>query len=117
MDSNTTNERNVKPNPQEIDLLKLVRKIWNSRNLILKVCGIGTLIGLIINFENLTGQKVCPGIFTSSIITVRLVAGLAWRVWMSLCSFSMMSGDLGHFFKNTYSGFNQIFFQVDRNKK
>ena len=50
MDSNTTNERNVKPNPQEIDLLKLVRKIWNSRNLILKVCGIGTLIGLIINF-------------------------------------------------------------------
>ena len=33
--------------------------------------------GLIINFENLTGQKVCPGIFTSSIITVRLVAGLA----------------------------------------
>ena len=44
MDSNTTNERNVKPNPQEIDLLKLVRKIWNSRNLILKVCGIGTLI-------------------------------------------------------------------------
>ena len=30
---------------------------------------------------------------------------------------SVKAGDLGHFFKNTYSGFNQIFFQVDRNKK
>ena len=68
MDSNTTNERNVKPNPQEIDLLKLVRKIWNSRNLILKVCGIGAVVGLIIALSKLWYSKrihskytCCPG--------------------------------------------------------
>ena len=82
MDSNTTNERNVKPNPQEIDLLKLVRKIWNSRNLILKVCGIGTLIGLIINFgtpkEYTASTLVAPeGYRRSSSSGIGALAGMA----------------------------------------
>lgn len=53
MNSNTANEANVKPLPQEqdIDLLELAEKVWNSRKLILKVCGIGTLIGLIIGLS------------------------------------------------------------------
>lgn len=53
MNSNTANEENVKPLPQEqeIDLLELAKKVWNSRKLILKVCGIGTLIGLIIGLS------------------------------------------------------------------
>lgn len=53
MNSNITNKENVKPLPQEqeIDLLELAKKVWNSRRLILKVCGTGTLIGLIIGFS------------------------------------------------------------------
>lgn len=53
MNSNTANEANVKrlPQEQDIDLLELAEKVWNSRKLILKVCGIGTLIGLIIGLS------------------------------------------------------------------
>lgn len=36
---------------QEIDLLELAKKVWDSRKLILKVCGIGAVIGLIIGFS------------------------------------------------------------------
>ena len=53
MNNNTTNEGNIKLFPQEheIDLLVLMKKVHNSRKLILKVCGIGIFIGLIIGFS------------------------------------------------------------------
>ncbi|WP_418696802.1 Wzz/FepE/Etk N-terminal domain-containing protein [Bacteroides sp.] len=48
--SNTTNEENVglPIQEQEIDLMELAKKVWDSRKFILKVCGIGALVGLII---------------------------------------------------------------------
>lgn len=50
MNSNTTVEKNVKQDSQEqkIDLPKLFAKIWASKLLILKVCGIGVVVGLIV---------------------------------------------------------------------
>lgn len=53
MDNNTTNKENIQsfPQEQEIDLLALGKNVWNSRKLILKVCGIGTIIGLIMGFS------------------------------------------------------------------
>lgn len=53
MDNNTTSKENIQsfPQEQEIDLLALGKNVWNSRKLILKVCGIGTIIGLIMGFS------------------------------------------------------------------
>ena len=46
----TTNEvkKNQLTQKQEIDLLRLVLKVWTFRMLILKVCGIGAIIGIVI---------------------------------------------------------------------
>ena len=33
---------------QEINLLELVKKVWDSRKLILRMCGIGAVAGLVI---------------------------------------------------------------------
>lgn len=48
--SNTTKEENVglPIQEQEIDLMELAKKVWDARILILKVCGIGALVGLIL---------------------------------------------------------------------
>lgn len=63
MNSNITNEENkLQPvQEQEIDLLELAKKVWNSRKLILKVCGIGAVIGLVIAFST-------PKEYTSNIL-------------------------------------------------
>lgn len=49
---------------QEIDLLDLVRKLWNGRKLILKWCVVGIVVGLIIGFsipkEYTTVVKLSP---------------------------------------------------------
>lgn len=51
-------------NEQEIDLLELARKLWDSRRLILKVMGIGLVVGLIVAFsipkEYTTTIKLAP---------------------------------------------------------
>lgn len=49
---NEINEENAKPLPQkqDFDFRKLVIEVWASRKLILKVCAIGAIVGLIINF-------------------------------------------------------------------
>ena len=36
---------------QEINLLELVKKVWDSRKLILRMCGIGAVVGLVIGFS------------------------------------------------------------------
>lgn len=36
---------------QEINLLELVKKVWDSRKLILRMCGIGAIVGLVIGFS------------------------------------------------------------------
>ena len=36
---------------QEIDLLELAKKVWDARMLILKTCGVGAVVGLIIAFS------------------------------------------------------------------
>lgn len=53
MNNHTTNQEKIKslPQEQEVDLLALGKNVWNSRKLILRVCGIGTIIGLIIGFS------------------------------------------------------------------
>lgn len=63
MNSNTTNEGNkIQPvQEQEIDLLELAKKVWDARKLILKVCGIGAVIGLVIAFST-------PKEYTSKIL-------------------------------------------------
>lgn len=63
MNSNTTNEENKLQSvqEQEIDLLELAKKVWDSRKLILKVCGIGAVIGLVIAFST-------PKEYTSKIL-------------------------------------------------
>lgn len=49
---------------QEIDLLELARKLWDSRRLILKVMGIGLVVGLVVAFsipkEYTTTIKLAP---------------------------------------------------------
>lgn len=51
--SNTTTEENVKQpiRKQHLDPLGLIRKIESSRKLVLKVCAIGAIVGLIIDFS------------------------------------------------------------------
>lgn len=39
------------PQEQEIDLLELALKVWDARRFILKVCGIGAIIGLVVGFS------------------------------------------------------------------
>ena len=55
MNSNTINERKDMRPPssqeQEINLLELVKKVWDSRKLILRMCGIGAIVGLVIGFS------------------------------------------------------------------
>ena len=43
---------------QEINLLELVKKVWDSRKLILRMCGIGAIVGLVIGFSK---YPYCPG--------------------------------------------------------
>lgn len=52
MNVNTANEVNGKQlsRKQEIDWVELLRKVWTSRKLILKLCGIGAVIGLVVAF-------------------------------------------------------------------
>lgn len=49
---------------QEIDLLELARKLWDSRRLILKVMGVGLVVGLVVAFsipkEYTTTIKLAP---------------------------------------------------------
>lgn len=40
-----------KSEEQEIDLIELAQKVWASRRLILKVCGIAALVGLVVAFS------------------------------------------------------------------
>lgn len=53
MNNSTIKEEKAKhlPQGQEIDLLELFKKLWDARRFILKVCGIGALIGLIVGFS------------------------------------------------------------------
>ena len=49
---------------QEIDLLELARKLWDSRRLILKFCIVGVVVGLVVAFsipkEYTTSIKLAP---------------------------------------------------------
>ena len=49
---------------QEIDLLELARKLWDSRKLILKFCLVGVVVGLVVAFsipkEYTTSIKLAP---------------------------------------------------------
>ena len=49
---------------QEIDLLELAQKLWSNRKTILKWCGIGAVVGLVIAFsipkEYTTTIKLAP---------------------------------------------------------
>ena len=50
---------------QEIDLLELARKLWDSRKLILKFCLVGVVVGLVVAFsipkEYTTTIELAPG--------------------------------------------------------
>lgn len=52
MDSNTTNnglnKKQSSHQEQELDLIELTKKVWNSRILILKLCVIGAITGIVI---------------------------------------------------------------------
>lgn len=39
------------PEEQEIDLIELAQKVWASRKLVFKACGIAALIGLVVAFS------------------------------------------------------------------
>lgn len=55
---------------QEIDLLELAMKLWNNKKMILKWCGIGTLIGIVVAFsipkEYTTTVKLAPEVAGSA---------------------------------------------------
>lgn len=53
MEQDGANSRNgLQPvEEQEIDLLELAKKVWDARMLILKACGIGAVVGLVIAFS------------------------------------------------------------------
>lgn len=58
-------QQNTTPSPeQEIDLIELARKVWKERKFILKACGIGAVVGLIVAFsipkEYKTTVKLSP---------------------------------------------------------
>lgn len=53
---------------QEIDLLELAKKVWNSRMLVLKVCGIGAVIGLMVAFS-------IPKVYTAEILIAPETSG------------------------------------------
>lgn len=52
------------PSDQEIDLVELARKLWRERKFILKACGVGAVLGLIVAFsipkEYKTEVKLSP---------------------------------------------------------
>ena len=39
------------PEEQEIDLIELAQKVWASRKLVFKACGIAALVGLVVAFS------------------------------------------------------------------
>ena len=39
------------PEEEEIDIMELISKLWKKRWMILKWCGIGAVLGLIIGFS------------------------------------------------------------------
>ena len=41
------------PEEQEIDLIELAHKVWASRKLVFKACGIAALVGLVVAFLSL----------------------------------------------------------------
>ena len=53
MENNSTNidTKGQAAQEQEIDLVELARKIWDSRKFLYKVCGIGAIIGIIVAFS------------------------------------------------------------------
>lgn len=63
MEEEKDNENN-KPEEKEIDLLELGAKLWRSRKTILKWCGIGAVVGLVVAFsiprEYVTTVKLAP---------------------------------------------------------
>ena len=44
-------DKNTTAQDQEIDLIELLKTLWDRRNFILKVCGIGLLVGIIVGFS------------------------------------------------------------------
>lgn len=60
----TTQPDFSRPEEQEIDLIELAQKIWRERKFILKMCGIGAVLGLIVAFsipkEYKTEVKLSP---------------------------------------------------------
>lgn len=53
MEENISKSNNTTKNKQEteIDLMELFQKLWNNRKFILKACGIGIVIGLVVAFS------------------------------------------------------------------
>ena len=39
------------PEEQELDLIELAQKVWASRKLVFKACGIAALVGLVVAFS------------------------------------------------------------------
>ncbi len=70
---------------QEIDWLKLVTKVWNSRILILKVCGIGAVVGIIIALGT-------PKEYTASIFVAH--EDLHKRSYSDISAWVGMTGDM-----------------------
>lgn len=84
---------NIQPNTptsclaeDEIDLIELVQKFWKERKFILKVCGIGIVIGLVIAFsipkEYKTEVKLAPE--NTSATKVGQLGGLAAMAGINL---------------------------------
>ena len=73
---------------QEIDLLELAMKVWKSRKLILKVCGIGAIVGLIIGFstpkEYTTEILIAPESTTGKSASSSSMSSLAAMAGISL---------------------------------
>ncbi|MDE6005958.1 MAG: chain-length determining protein [Muribaculaceae bacterium] len=59
-----TNPEEIGKGDKEIDLVELAKKLWSRRMLILKWCGVGAILGLVIAFsiprEYTTGVKLAP---------------------------------------------------------
>lgn len=77
------------PEEQEIDLIELAQKVWASRKLVFKACGIAALVGLVVAFS-------IPKEYSTSVIG----SGEWWQIWWwkygSPCSHG--GYQFGHFF-------------------
>lgn len=59
------------PEEQEIDLIELAQKVWASRKLVFKACGIAALVGLVVAFS-------IPKEYSTS---VTLAPEEWWQIW------------------------------------